>query len=163
MVDGTWCDLASCRCTMFFLHPKVLLILFLTTGYSKNHIFKSPYWCNLSRLFLITSVKEQLKYHHSVELLLILGLIRPSLFMKNIWQLCKYSNIVDIFSWMLWTFWWNPFLFMLNGCTAGFLAHPVSMSLCLCHIQCEPKKTWQYISHYNSGKTRRIFIIFALL
>jgi len=31
------------------------------------------------------------------------------------------------------------------------------------HIHCEPKKTWQYIWHYNSGKTPSIFIIFALL
>ena len=30
-------------------------------------------------------------------------------------------------------------------------------------LHCEPKKTWQYILHYNSGKTRSIFIIFALL
>ena len=31
------------------------------------------------------------------------------------------------------------------------------------HLHCEPKKMWQYSWHYNSGKTRSFFIIFALL
>ena len=101
-----------------------------------SHIFKSPYWCNLSRLFVITSVKEQLKYHYSVELLLFLGLMRPSLFMKNIWQLSKYGNIVDIFSWMIWNFERNPFflcwmvaLICYDEKCSGFLAQPVYLSL----------------------------------
>ena len=49
-----------------------------------------------------------------------------------------------------------------NALTSRLYCQATLTVSCLCIIHCVPKKTWQYIWHYNSGKTRSIFYNFCI-